>query len=157
GGPFASEGAQSFTKRLVFSAWSVVPKAISALFSYETDRRLSAFAPRHGEGAAALYDGQRSSPLLRFAVADGKLLNLPHLALLQPSVARAQLGDPLAVARELGEELPLDRVRLLEAVTERIQERLDALDLPVRDVKGQSAGWYGVTPHLLDPALGLEG
>src|SRR5699024_5816821 len=108
GGPFASDGAQSFTKRLVFSAWSVVPKAISALFSYETDRRLSAFAPRHGEGAAALYDGQRSSPLLRFAVADGKLLNLPHLALLQPSVALAQLGDPLAIARELGEELPLD-------------------------------------------------
>src|SRR5699024_8759004 len=29
GGPFATEGARSFTKRLVFSSWSVVPKAIS--------------------------------------------------------------------------------------------------------------------------------
>ena len=73
GGPFASEGAQSFTKRLVFSAWSVVPKAISALFSYEADRRLSEFAPRHGTGAAALYDDPRTSGLLRFTVVDGKL------------------------------------------------------------------------------------
>lgn len=156
GGPFASEGAQSFTKRLVFSAWSVVPKAISALFSYEADRRLSEYAPRHGTGAAALYDDARTSGLLRFAVTDGKLMNLPHLALLHPSVALARLGDPLVIARETGEELPLDRDRLLETVTQRIQERLDALDLPVRDTKGQSAGWYGVAPYLLDRALGLE-
>lgn len=155
GGPFAAEGAQSFTKRLVFSAWSVVPKAISALFSYETDRLLSDFAPGHGAGAKALYDDPRASGLLRFGVADGKLLNLPHLALLQPSVALAQLGDPLAVARDTGEDLPLDRDGLLQAVTQRIQERLDALDLPVRDTKGQSAGWYGVAPYLLDRDMGL--
>ncbi|UEJ81847.1 helicase [Brachybacterium halotolerans subsp. kimchii] len=156
GGPFASEDARSFTKRLVFSAWSVVPKAISALFSYETDRRLSCFAPRHGTGASALYDDPRTSGLLRFTVVDGKLQNLPHLALLQPSVALAQLGDPLAIARATGEELPLAPDRLLQAVTQRIQERLDALDLPVREGKGQTAGWYGVAPYLLDRALGLE-
>jgi hypothetical protein len=156
GGPFASEGAQSFTKRLVFSAWSVVPKAISALFSYETDRRLSEYAPRHGTAAAALYDDWRTSGLLRFNVADGKLMNLPHLALLYPSIDLAQLGDPLAIARELGEELPLDSGRLLQVVTERIQERLNALDLPVREVKGQTAGWYGVAPYLLDCTLELE-
>src|SRR5699024_10794749 len=146
----------SFTKRLVFSAWSVVPKAISALFSYETDRRLSVFAPHHGTGAAALYDDPRTTGLLRFAVADGKLLNLPHLALLQPSVTLARLGDPLAIARETGEELPLDRDRLLQVVTGRIQERLDALELPVRDTKGHTAGRYGVAPYLLDRYLGLE-
>ncbi|WP_053918251.1 helicase-related protein [Brachybacterium sp. SW0106-09] len=156
GGPFAAEGAQSFTKRLVFSAWSVVPKAISALFSYEADRRLSEFAPRRGTGAAALYDDPRTAGLLRFTVVDGKLQNLPHLALLHPSVVLAQLGDPLTIAREVGEELPLDRDRLLQVATGRIQERLDALELPIRDVKGQTAGWYGVAPYLLDRALGLE-
>lgn len=156
GGPFASEGAQSFTKRLVFSAWSVVPKAISALFSYEADRRLHDHVPRHGTGAEALYDDARASGLLRFAVTDGKLMNLPHLALLHPSVALARLGDPLGIARETGEDLPLDRDRLLQTVTQRIQERLDALDLPPLDTKGQSAGWYGVAPYLLDRALDLE-
>src|SRR5699024_4334187 len=100
GGPFATEGARSFTKRLVFSSWSVVPKAISALFSYETDRRLSDFAPGQGRGGPVPSHGPRASPLLRFAVADEKLMNLPHLALLPPSVALAELGDPLAIARE---------------------------------------------------------
>jgi hypothetical protein len=35
GGPFASAELQCFTKRLVFSAWAVVPKAISVILSYE--------------------------------------------------------------------------------------------------------------------------
>src|SRR5699024_1132305 len=50
----------------------------------------------------------------------------------------------------------LERERLLEVVTGRIQQRLDALELPVQDTKGQTAGWYGVAPYLLDGALGLE-
>ena len=155
GGPFAAEGARTFTKRLVFSAWSVVPKAIAALFSYEVDRRLSEFN-RQSDGSRTRYDSTRPSPLLRFAVSDEKLLNLPHLALLYPSVALAQLGDPVAVARELGEELPLDRERFLGLVAERIQEKLDRLDLPRGEKKGQTAGWYGVAPYLLDQALNLK-
>lgn len=154
GGPFASDGARTFTKRLVFSAWSVVPKAIAALFSYEVDRRLSDFT-RQSDGSRTRYDSTRPSPLLRFAVSDEKLLNLPHLALLHPSVALARLGDPLAIARESGEELPLNRERLLELVAEKIQEKLDTLELP-REEKGQAAGWYGVAPYLLDQALNLE-
>jgi hypothetical protein len=38
-GPFASNMA--FTKRLVFSSWHVVPKAVSALLSYEAERRMT--------------------------------------------------------------------------------------------------------------------
>src|SRR5699024_11707975 len=33
---------------------------------------------------------------------------------------------------------------------------MDALVLPGRDVNGQSEGMYGVTPYLLDRAVGLE-
>uniref|UniRef100_UPI00373623D7 helicase-related protein n=1 Tax=Brachybacterium vulturis TaxID=2017484 RepID=UPI00373623D7 len=138
------------------AGWSVVPKAIAALFSYEVDRRLSAYAPRQSDGSSTRYDSTRPSPLLRFAVTDEKLLNLPHLALLHPSVALARLGDPLAIARESGEHLPLDRDQLLETVTAQIQRKLDALDLPIREKKGQTAGWYGIAPYLLDRALNLE-
>src|SRR5699024_8972962 len=60
-----------------------------------------------------------------------------------------------AIARETGEQLPLERERLLEVVTGKIQRRLDALELPVRGTKGQTAGWYGVAPYLLDGALGI--
>ncbi|PWH07421.1 helicase [Brachybacterium endophyticum] len=155
-GVYASEGARSFTKRLIFSAWSVVPKAIATLFSYEADRRLSKYAPRATDGSVAQYGVRRSTPLIRFGVADGKLLNLPHLALVHPSVALARLGDPLAIARESGETLPLERGRLLELVTSRIQTELDALDLPAGDKKGQSAAWYGIAPYLLDRRIGIE-
>ena len=37
-GPFAEPAAERFTKRLVFSAWHVVPKAITCLLSYEAER-----------------------------------------------------------------------------------------------------------------------
>lgn len=155
-GPFASDGARSFTKRLIFSAWSVVPKAIAALFSYETDRRLSAYAPRQAGGSATRYDSRRPTPLIRFAVTDGKLQNLPHLGLIHPSVMLARMGDPLEIARTTGEQVPLDRERLLNRVASRIQVELDALDLPTGERKGQGAGWYGLAPYLLDRQLGLE-
>ncbi|HLR93649.1 MAG TPA: hypothetical protein VK053_03925 [Jiangellaceae bacterium] len=156
GGPFAAEGARTYTKRLVFSAWGVVPKAIAALFSYEVDRRLSEFSPRQTDGSPTRYDSSRSTRPLDFAVTDGKLQNLPHLALLHPSTVLARIGDPLEIARELGEELPIDRDRLVEIVEARIQQKLDALDLPTGEKDGQTSGWYGVAPYLLDQTLDLK-
>ncbi len=39
-GPFAELAAARFTKRLVFSSWHVVPKAVATLLSYEAERRM---------------------------------------------------------------------------------------------------------------------
>ena len=38
-GAYAEPQLASFTKRLIFSAWSVVPKAIAVMVSYEAERR----------------------------------------------------------------------------------------------------------------------
>ena len=89
--------ARGLTKRLVFSAWSVVPGDLRPV-QLRNGPTVSAFAP--GRRAVRRCTTGRASPLLRFAVADGKLMNLPHLALLHLSVALAELGDPLAIARE---------------------------------------------------------
>lgn len=156
-GAFAQEAARSFTKRLVFSAWSVVPKAISALLSYDAERRLYGAASRAGGKAPARYDSPRATSLLRFETKKGRLQNLPHLALLYPSVSLARLGDPLAIAREESWDLPVDPDRLLKLVAGRIQKRLDDLELPIEQAKGQTAGWYGVAPFLLDAAQGVKG
>ena len=40
-GAYADPPLRDFTKRLIFSAWSVVPKAIAAMLSYEAERRPS--------------------------------------------------------------------------------------------------------------------
>ena len=39
-GAFADLAKNGFTKRLVFSSWQVVPKAIAILISYEVERRM---------------------------------------------------------------------------------------------------------------------
>ena len=39
-GPFANPLIKGFTKRLIFSAWQVVPKMVAALLSYEAERRM---------------------------------------------------------------------------------------------------------------------
>ena len=48
-GVYASEGARRFTKKLIFSAWNVVPKTIASLVSYDMERR----AVRSDPSAAA--------------------------------------------------------------------------------------------------------
>ena len=40
GGAFADSRVASFTKRLVFSCWRVVPKAIASVLSYEAEREM---------------------------------------------------------------------------------------------------------------------
>lgn len=160
GGAFATEGVRTFTKRLVFSAWSVAPKTIAAMVSYESERRLVESTGGLRNKKAARYDARRPSPLLRFGweARRNRPANLPNLALLHPSVALASLGDPLEVARSLGASLPLDPQRLLDEVTSRIQRKLDALDLPLTEAAGMGPGraWYGVAPYLLDEAFALE-
>ena len=39
-GPFAAPELASVTKRLVFSAWHMVPRAVASLVSYEAERRM---------------------------------------------------------------------------------------------------------------------
>ena len=39
-GPFHGK-AERLTKRLIFSSWQVVPKAVAALLSYEAERRFA--------------------------------------------------------------------------------------------------------------------
>lgn len=159
-GPFAQQELQTFTKRLVFSAWSVVPKSIAAMLSYETERRLMEHTGALRTKGAARYDARRPSPVIRFGwdAQRQRPANLTSLTLLHPSVALARLGDPLEVAQSLGESLPLDPARLLAVVTARIQQKLDALNLPVGGAAGSATGraWYGVAPYLLDREFMLD-
>ncbi|MPY12098.1 helicase-related protein [Arthrobacter bussei] len=161
GGVFAAEGTRTFTKRLVFSAWSVVPKTIAALVSYEAERRLVESAGhRRKKKKSARYDDPRPGPVLRFGwdAQRNRPENLSNLALLHPSVALARLGDPLEVARSLSASLPMDPGLLLDEVTARIQRELDNLGLPPAEpgAPGSGEAWYGVVPYLLDRALMVE-
>lgn len=165
-GPYAGEGAKTFTKRLVFSSWNVVPKAIATMVSYETERKLVDHSARRAKGERPAYEGRSSMSNIRFQwdLNNDQPGNLEMLALIHPSVVLARLGDPLEVARSTDRQLPLDREQLLAMVTDRIQVALDNLDLPISELgytgptsrPGAGKAWYGVAPYLLDIAAGVE-
>ncbi|KHL18344.1 helicase-like protein [Mumia flava] len=151
-GAYARPEIQEFTKRLVFSSWSVVPKAISTVLSYDAERRImSASDP----GRA--YDRQ-ITPRLTFSYSSGRLAGMPVVALIYPCVTLAEAGDPVAIARELGASFPLARGTLWDEVHTRVGDLVATLpdggspDGPV------DQAWYWAAPVLLDRERGhLDG
>lgn len=151
-GVFADAAAQAFTKRLVFSSWSVAPKALSALVSYEAERRIV-------ENSRALrderrrYSDKRRMQTLAFGMdrVNNAPRNLPNLTTVYPSPTLARLGDPLELARAARE--PMDAADAVRLVAERVQATL--AEIGVVPTAGDPSDrrrrrWYGVAPVLLD-------
>ncbi|MEV6872227.1 helicase-related protein [Amycolatopsis sp. NPDC051128] len=144
GGAYADSGLRAFTKRMVFSAWTVVPKAISVVLSYEAERRALDAAGLTSRG----YE-HRPAPLLRFQESGGRLTGMPVLALLYASSTLARLGDPLRAAQHLGLPLPLPGAALRDAVRAEVVRVLD--DLPDGNPdQAVDQRWYWAAPFLLD-------
>jgi hypothetical protein len=146
GAPYDDPKLSGFTKRLVFSAWTVVPKAIASLVSYESERRIMAGRRRRNTPE----DREKVRPLLRFARSKGRLVGLPALALLYPSPSLAELADP----RELAGALPTDgSIPTRRAVLVKARERAAAALAPLLGADGESSSddrWYWAAPFLLD-------
>ena len=145
-GPYADPELQSFTKRLIFSAWSVVPKAIAVMISYEAERRAVEAAGQTDRR----YDARPISPPLQFRMQGERPAGMPALALLYPSHSLARLGDPLEVARILGASLPLERARLVAAVRNTIAQKLTLLPDGSPRIGIADQRWYWAAPLLLD-------
>jgi len=149
-GPFAAPGADRFTKRLVFSAWHVVPKTIACLLSYEAERAM--MRSLEAEPKNTPEERKRRRPLLRFARSDGRLTGLPVLGMVYPSLTLASLGDPLALAldaKAAGRPLTADAASA--AVAERLQPLVTALATPAA-AGAEDEAWYWAAPILLDLA-----
>lgn len=142
---------ESLTKRLVFSAWQIAPKAIGAVLSYDAERRMMTAhgAPRSTNttsGRSRL--GQR----LDFSYSTERLTGMPHLALLYPSPLLSAIGDPLTVARDWMAEynrLPTN-TELRAEVEAAIQELLDELKSHAGVAGTADQRWYWAAPILLD-------
>ena len=146
GAPFDRERVRGFTKKLVFSSWAVVPKAVAALVSYEMERRMLGKTTKRTTYSEARV---KLKPLLRFSASSGrKLPGLPVVALLYPSPALARLGDPLEISAESPRRLTITET--LQIVEERVAARLEPL-LAGRPSEGRvDERWYWATPFLLD-------
>ena len=115
-GPWKRAREQQLSKRLIFSTWQVVPKAIASVVSYDVERRIM----RRFDGSIrnTPEERRRRRPLLRFAYSNERPTGMPALGILYPSPSLTELGDPLPVPE--GEAT-------LEHAVARARERLEPL------------------------------
>jgi hypothetical protein len=104
-GPVYSE-IGSVTKRLVFSAWSGVPTSVASLLSYEADRKIAAASRgflTENTAAARLKVAERFT----YRIRAGEVGALSTLALFWPHPTLADIGDPLAAARDRQQQVTI--------------------------------------------------
>lgn len=154
-GVFAEPAVERLTKRLVFSAWVVVPKMIATLLSYEAERRMIRSFEEEPENSVEAR--QRRRPLLRFPPPQEDRRHppgMPVLGMLYPCATLARECDPLRAARDTkGAGLPA-----LEDVLGWAQHRIEQLLQEVVGADHDSEGtedeaWYWAAPILMDLRL----
>ncbi len=149
GGAYAEGGG--LTKALIFSEWSAVPDTISALCSYEAERRMLANLDREW-GYSALIE--KVKPPLRFQVReDDKPSGMSTLSLLRPSAALAQLVDPLQLAINEGEGASLEAEDARYWASELIKEEVESRTLEPDWGTAAKREAYWLIPLSLDKLL----
>ncbi len=148
-GPFAGPSLAKVTKRLIFSSWKVVPKAISVLLSYEAEREMFQSFDANARNTSA--DRERRSRLLDFTRSQGRLSGMPVLGLVYPCSYFATYCDPLELAKpELRKGLRPSLEKLLSRARGVIKPRLEELTKGKPTSGPADADWYWVAPILLD-------
>lgn len=127
----------------------MVPRVITCLLSYEAERRMIHSLDKRARNTPAARKRRRG--LLQFAESEGRLTGMPVLAMLYPSVALAELGDPRVLAGEGGEAPNLGTV--LAAARARIREPLAQVVAGATDKGAEDEQWYWAAPILLDRAF----
>ena len=142
-GPSRTAREQQLSKRLIFSTWTVVPKAVASVVSYEVERRI--FERFDDSIRNTPEERKKRRPLLRFAYSNERLTGMPVLGLLYPSPSLAELGDPVPVPE--GQAALADAVARARA---RLEPLLGRLTEPYLDIEREDESWYWAAPILLD-------
>lgn len=151
-GVFAEPTLNGFTKRLIFSSWAVVPKTITALVSYEAERRMIRSFEEEPENSPEAR--KRRRPLLRFPPPQEDRRHPPGmtaLGLLYPSTTLVRECDPLLMGRDAGGGgEPLSLGQTIEQAENRIRSLLDELHTAHDSNTPEDEAWYWAAPVLLD-------
>jgi hypothetical protein len=143
-GPFGAPELASVTKRLVFSAWHMVPRAVASLVSYEAERRM--MRSSHPRAQLTQEDWKKQRGLLRFTTSDGRLTGLPVLLLIYPCLAFARDCDP----RELARSARLSAAEVRTEFATRIKGLIEKLGIVQEPTTSTDDRWYWISPMLLD-------
>src|SRR5262245_37007032 len=155
-GAFTDPQLEGFTKRLVFSCWRVVPKAVVSVLSYEAERLMIRSFRKGARNTAEARKKRR--PLLRFTFREGRPTGMPVLGLIYPCKTLADRFDPLVLAAmSLQGGATMARPDLIGRMTPQVA----ALLAPIIGSRAGSGGpadeaWYWAAPLLLDLASDRE-
>jgi len=156
GSAYESPQATSFTKRLIFSGWRVVPKVVSSLVSLEAERHAftsrehnyTAEYRRRGGQRLDFRTVERTAGETRAGEAPGarRAASMTAFLLVWPSPSLAELGDPRRPAR--GGRRDISAV--LAEVRESIEATLEPLIAFAPASGPVDRRWYWAAPLLLD-------
>ena len=121
--------ARTATKRLVFSSWAMVPRAVAVMASYDAERRYIRERARADRYEARLLPIRRDAYSL--------------FALMAPSQTLAEAGDPLRYAKT-------NAKRLLREIEEVLRPKVAELARNAPTEGRPQDVWYAVAPLLLD-------
>lgn len=143
--------AAGLTKRLVFSAWHLVPRSLAVLLSYESERR--AIKRDDPEAINSSEARKARSGLLRFAMAEERRTGMPSFTMLYPCEALAKACDPRLFLAGRSSQLPSSEEVVLWAM-DRVRMLLPS-DVSVAE-PGQAGDeqWYWAAPILIDAKAG---
>lgn len=147
GGAYAN--ADAFSKTLIFSAWKMVPRMVSALVSYEAERLSigKLFDQEEVSNKYSYRDKKRyPNPLLTFRRADNGLSGMNNLMLAYPSVYLATLYNPVV---NLVANKDLSKIKL--ELKNKIISRLKSLGIfSMGSKSGSIQKWDWLAVLLLD-------
>ncbi len=142
-GPWRRAREREFSKRLIFSSWQVVPKAIASVLSYEVERHV--FRRARDSARNTPEERRKRRPLLRFSLSNERLSGMPVLGILYPSPSLAQLGDPLnARPGAMTSQDAIDHAQ------KQIKPLIEKLTAPYLYAPHVDESWYWAAPILLD-------
>jgi hypothetical protein len=144
-GPFAAPELANLTKRLVFSAWHMVPRAVASFVSYEAERKMMRASPR---ARLTQEDWKKQRGLLRFGISSGRLTGMPLLLLVYPCLTFARDCDP----RELAGRHRLTANEARSEFAARIRGLVEKLSIVHETGGNADERWYWLAPMLLDYA-----
>lgn len=157
GSAYESEEAASFTKRLIFSGWMLVPKVVSSLVSFEAERRAylsrshryTADYRRRGGQRLAFRTEARSAVETRAGEARSgrRPAAMTTFLLVWPSPTLAVLGNPRPPVDGVGLR-PVAEV--LESIEAKIIDSLAPLLQNAPAAGPIDQRWYWAVPLLLD-------
>lgn len=144
-GPFKEN--ERFSKTLLFSAWAMVPRALSGLLSYEAERRLQTGMPNYYKKNYGENDRENKTDIIHFKA--DSIDALVAWSMIYPSKSLIDLPCPKNSSS-------LDSI---------ITERADLISnklIPLASLQGENKEktlrhvntlWYAIAPLLLDKIL----